>query len=729
MSPQRRLRISTSAFLYLLSVTETERKRGSRNNQSSSYKRYFYFQTFAFQVMDSDYSELSSSEAESDYEGEESELDISEEVSGEESSSRNLFSMPVPSSSSSSTDTNQNTKRDRDGPSWGGEKLFPPKANALSKVWKLGGLRKVNGILQKDFTQCGVCGKNIKYRGSPTNLQQHLEKLHSIEWGELEMKKHAEQPKISVYSSVSKPKHYPDSHPKQKGFVAKLVSWVVRNLRPVSIVEDDKFQDLIAFIDPQLKVPARNTIMNKINLLRTKKQGEVMGKLKSVTHICCSTDAGSSLDQRSVINVNLHWINDNFEMEKKIISMSEVDGKKASEYRAVVDESLQSHDVQEKVWMFTTDNEPTMNLAFPRYERNGCFSHIQSKSSQKALESSKTVANTRKKLRKVARRINKASKLKSYVKKEQIRRKLSPKTVKQEILTRFECTKTMFRSILNDPNENTEETVDEEKSKENIAALNDAFRAVLPKKEAESLQIKPSEVQVMLNLIPTLDLMSEAINVMGGEKYSTSSATLPWLIKFLDMLQTSEENKGYVNDFISFLRKDLIPRCKKNLNIKVLAKASFLDKRFSKLNFLDKISSFTDEEISKEVIHKEIKEELEAMESPEEEIESERPAKKIRFLSLLCDEESSGGSNPRDEFQSYIRAEGLSSDADPLTWWKQNKSKYPKLAILARKYLAVQSSSTASERVMSLMGNILSKKRLRLTDKNFSSLIYLYDCL
>ena len=59
--------------------------------------------------------------------------------------------------------------------------------------------------------------------------------------------------------------------------------------------------------------------------------------------------------------------------------------------------------------------------------------------------------------------------------------------------------------------------------------------------------------------------------------------TLPWLIKFIDMLQTSDENKGYVNDFISYLGKDLIPICKKKLNIKVLVKESFLDKRFSKL--------------------------------------------------------------------------------------------------------------------------------------------------
>ena len=36
---------------------------------------------------------------------------------------------------------------------WDGEKLYPPKANALSKVWKLGGLWKVNGILVKTHRQ------------------------------------------------------------------------------------------------------------------------------------------------------------------------------------------------------------------------------------------------------------------------------------------------------------------------------------------------------------------------------------------------------------------------------------------------------------------------------------------------------------------------------------------------------------------------------------------------
>ena len=49
----------------------------------------------------------------------------------------------------------------KDGPSWEGEKLHPPADRAVSKAWKLGGFRKVNGILEKDFILCGVCGKTM----------------------------------------------------------------------------------------------------------------------------------------------------------------------------------------------------------------------------------------------------------------------------------------------------------------------------------------------------------------------------------------------------------------------------------------------------------------------------------------------------------------------------------------------------------------------------------------
>ena len=71
-------------------------------------------------------------------------------------------------------------------PSWEGETLYPPKNTAFSKAWKFGGFRKVDGILQKSYTVCGVCGKYIKYRNSPTNLHQHLQHKHSVQWTDFE---------------------------------------------------------------------------------------------------------------------------------------------------------------------------------------------------------------------------------------------------------------------------------------------------------------------------------------------------------------------------------------------------------------------------------------------------------------------------------------------------------------------------------------------------------------
>ena len=41
------------------------------------------------------------------------------------------------------------------------------------------------------------------------------------------------------------------------------------------------------------------------------------------------------------------------------------------------------------------------------------------------------------------------------------------------------------------------------------------------------------------------------------------------------------------------------------------------------------------------------------------------------------------------------------NDQDPLKWWDVNKGQFPILAQLGRKYLSIQATSGASERVFS----------------------------
>ena len=70
-------------------------------------------------------------------------------------------------------------------PSWSGERLYPPNSRKLSnpsKVWQFGGFikNKNTGLLLTDKTICGICGKEQRYRNSPTNLSQHLASDHAV---------------------------------------------------------------------------------------------------------------------------------------------------------------------------------------------------------------------------------------------------------------------------------------------------------------------------------------------------------------------------------------------------------------------------------------------------------------------------------------------------------------------------------------------------------------------
>jgi len=53
----------------------------------------------------------------------------------------------------------------------------------------------------------------------------------------------------------------------------------------------------------------------------------------------------------------------------------------------------------------------------------------------------------------------------------------------------------------------------------------------------------------------------------------------------------------------------------------------------------------------------------------------------------------------------------------PLAWWKENESVYPRLAILAKRYLAIMASSAPVERVFSTSGWLVSKRRCSMKDE------------
>jgi hypothetical protein len=72
----------------------------------------------------------------------------------------------------------------------------------------------------------------------------------------------------------------------------------------------------------------------------------------------------------------------------------------------------------------------------------------------------------------------------------------------------------------------------------------------------------------------------------------------------------------------------------------------------------------------------------------------------------------SGGSTSMDvdvdiveaELNAYTRVQQVSLDTDPLMWWKQHVQEFPRLARVARQYLAVPTTSASPERLFSSVG-------------------------
>lgn len=90
----------------------------------------------------------------------------------------------------------------------------------------------------------------------------------------------------------------------------------------------------------------------------------------------------------------------------------------------------------------------------------------------------------------------------------------------------------------------------------------------------------------------------------------------------------------------------------------------------------------------------------------------------------LSNEENSK-SKASAELESYCSCATIEGKANPLEWWRVNELIFPNLAVLAKKYLSICATSVSSERLFSLSGHIVSKKRTSLSTDHVNQMVFL----
>ena len=250
-----------------------------------------------------------------------------------------------------------------------------------------------------------------------------------------------------------------------------------------------------------------------------------------------------------------------------------------------------------------------------------------------------------------------------------------------------------------------------------------------------------SDKDVLTALNRALKPVSEFTDIMSGENYVTASSIIPVLKLLRDQtLCAVEEDVELTISLKEGILERLEGKYDRALIKELIRMATFMDPRYRGTHFdeeeLADVSSRVETEAAtlakeKQALQEEANSRVTSRPPPGG--EAAPPLKKRKSLGSLLGQRSAATVRPKtteervaNELAVYKQEDPLpDTESDPLEWWRMNESRFPLLANLARKYLCICATSTASERVFSTAGNVVTPNRSLLKPAKVDMLVFL----
>jgi len=99
----------------------------------------------------------------------------------------------------------------------------------------------------------------------------------------------------------------------------------------------------------------------------------------------------------------------------------------------------------------------------------------------------------------------------------------------------------------------------------------------------------------------------------------------------------------------------------------------------------------------------------------DEEIQVDKADTSLNALRIRYSKKDMGSNSQDDDYSEFKRFKALPGcDAPTLDWWRANNILFPRVAIIARRILAIVGSSAPVEHLFSTVGNVYTNKRQQL---------------
>jgi hypothetical protein len=223
-----------------------------------------------------------------------------------------------------------------------------------------------------------------------------------------------------------------------------------------------------------------------------------------------------------------------------------------------------------------------------------------------------------------------------------------------------------------------------------------------------------SDWDLVEEAVHVLRLMETMTLVFSSTSKGLAASLYPWVASVRDELAGLKVQSDIVAKFRQELRRELKERF--HLTDLMIQTASVFHPTFNTL-----LGAFDKDRFL--LTRQHLQQEFDGLISPGN--SPTQPSQQAQTSSNPGQEEESAIQRfQNDGTERYFSRPMAADVVDPLEWWRFNKKKYPVMAKLARKYLAIPASSVVPKQMFSIAGGICTDKRNRHYDDAMSDIVF-----
>ena len=169
--------------------------------------------------------------------------------------------------------------------------------------------------------RCRICSRTYQMSSGAYNIRRHLDCAHHIQknmkhYDEWKKDNHVDRKTTLSFRGSSK---FDKNGVQQKRFIDKCARWVAKNNRPISIVEDDGFCELIHAIAPKLHNVSRRTVLRRIEELLKDVDSSCEAALNDAKVVSVTSDVWTDGSGSSYSSFTAHIIDNEWNLKSYLL--------------------------------------------------------------------------------------------------------------------------------------------------------------------------------------------------------------------------------------------------------------------------------------------------------------------------------------------------------------------------------------------------------------------------